>query len=158
MTTWMPKMLAMLSFAAAFSAQAATFVERMESNHRFVGGMEIYVGVVDAARIRAVAMRGQAERASRIAVPAGEDYYRVDVSLLDGKSGDAIRDARVEAQVEEVGFDGVTKSLWPTVIGDRAGFANYFRMPVIDTYWIMVTVTRPGARPAHATFEYRQTY
>jgi hypothetical protein len=158
MTTWIPKMVAMLSVAAVHSAQAANFVQRADSNHRLVGGMEIDVGVVDAARIRAVAMRGRAERASRFAVPAGEGYYRVNVSLLDGKSGDPIRDARVEARVEEVGFDGVTKPLRRMTIGDGASFANYFRMPAIDTYWIMVTVTRPGAPPAHATFEYRQTY
>ncbi len=119
-------------------------------NMKAVGNLEIYLGVLPAEVARA-------EKIHEELAPSGQGYYHVNVSVHDAKTNAEVKDAQVEARVENPAMGGSTKKLLPMTTNNTVSFGNYFRMTGSEPYTITVRVTRPQAkRPVVAKFDYRR--
>ena len=124
------------------------------SNRATVGGMNIYLGLVPAARILDYPKESP-ERSIGGGVPSGADYYYVNVSLADSKSRTPIANARVSVDVQEVGLSGQSKNLEPLPAGPGS-YGNYVRVKKNAAYVITVQVRTADALGAtKARFDYR---
>lgn len=126
------------------------------SKHRTVRGTEIYLGVVSAAAIRAQHPKKDAESGMHGGIPAGKDYYHVNISLFDSKTRAVISDAQVEASVRDPVSGGGSKKLELVTFDKMPSYGNYFRMSAKSTYTITVRVRRPEiAQPIETKFEFK---
>lgn len=114
------------------------------SNHKIVGGVEIYFGVLPAQVIGEYSA-GHVEREMHGGVPSGAHRDHIVVALFDVATGERIGDARVEATVREIGLSGKTKSLEPMEIAETITFGNYFDLPNENLYRIVIRIRRPEA-------------
>jgi cytochrome c5 len=122
-------------------------------NHVTAGVMDIYLGVVPAARLLSFP-RGSPERTMHGGVPDGSDYYHVNISLSDRSTHAPIADAKVDIQVEQVGFSSESKSLELMTSG-TASYGNYVRMKRNTSYVIIAEIRAPGSPvPTKARFDY----
>lgn len=147
-----------------FDPEAATATRRaccpvkkrtgpVEANHATVGGMHIYLGFVSAEKLRDYP-KGSAERSMHGGIPSGDDWYHVNVTLLEQASHAPITDARVEAQVSKAGPAMSSKELEPMAIG-QGSYGNYFRLRPRTSYRVSVRVRTPGSPgPVEAEFRY----
>lgn len=120
-----------------------------DRNHRSVGGMEVYLGVIAAEVLRARAPGGRE-------VPRGKAVYHVNVSLFERDSGAEIKDAKVEMSIEDPVSGVQTKKLDALPFDQATSYGNYFNMPEKLGYKLVATITRPGqSEPVQARFEYR---
>lgn len=127
-----------------------------EPNHKIVGGVEIYLGVLSAETMRSEYTKARKESAMHGGIPVGRDYYHVNVTLFDSRTNVQIRNAQVEARISEIGGTGELKNLEPTTINNTVSYGNYFRMSGKNPYWITVQIQRPGSsRKIQARFEHR---
>lgn len=123
--------------------------------HRSVGGMDVYLGIVPAGKLRAFPV-GSVERTMHGGVPSGSGNYHVNVSLLDAASKERIADAKVEVRVEQPGLSGETKALEQVVINKVASYGNYVRMAAKATHVVTVRITRPGSsQQVEAKFDFK---
>jgi len=125
--------------------------------HRTVGGMDVLLGLVSAADLRKFP-QGSVERKMHGGVPAGRDFYHLNVSLLDHTARTRITDAAVEVQVEQPGgISSETKKLESVVVNNAASYGAYVRLKPNTHYVITVRVRKPGdPRPVEARFDHRQ--
>lgn len=124
------------------------------SNRATVGGMNIYLGLVPAERIRDYPKESP-ERAVGGGVPSGTDYYYVNVSLADGNSKQPIANAHVAVEVQEVGLSSQSKNLEPLPAGPGS-YGSYVRMKKNAAYVVTVAVRTPDTLGAtKARFNYR---
>jgi len=123
------------------AAAEVAAVSRAGPNHATVGGMEIYLGIVPAKAMRAFPKESM-ERSMHGGVPSGDDYYHLNVSLVDAKSQVPVKDARVEVQVEQPGMTRESKALEPMGVG-AASFGNYVHLQPKAKYLITVKVRAP---------------
>lgn len=138
--------------AKAPSAARAT---APDSNHKVVGGTEIYLGIVAAESMRAQHPKADAESKMHGGIPSGKGYYHVNISLLDSNTKAEIKDAQVEVRIATP-LTGETKKLEPMVINNTVSYGNYFRMPGKDPYTITVKIRGPGtSRAIEAKFDYK---
>ena len=122
-------------------------------NHRTVGNMDIYLGIVPARHIRGFP-HGSPEQSMHGGAPSGEDYQHVNVTLLDHKRSTPITGAKVDIQVEQPALTAESKALEPMPFGG-ASYGNYVRMRADTSYRIIVRVRPPGAaRPFEVRFEH----
>jgi len=127
-----------------------------DSLHKTVDGIEVYLGIVSAESLRD-RPEGSKESKMHGGVPAGRDYYHVNISLFDRKTRAVLTDAQVEVRVAEPVTGGQTKKLEPVTVENMKSYGNYFRMASSNPYTITVSVRRPGmARAAEAKFDYRR--
>ena len=126
---------------------------RDDPYRKVVEGVQLDLGVVSAQSIRTRKPTG-VESTMHGGIPAGDDYYHVNISLLDKRTNAPIRDAKVEARVASA-LGGEMKTLEPMAIEGTVSYGNYFRMLGRNPYNITVTVSRPGASAVEARFEYR---
>lgn len=142
------------SAAAGTSAGAARQVTvAAGSDHASVGGMDIYLGVISAKKLRSYPA-GSAERNMHGGVPEGDDWYHVNVSLLDHRDQTPVTGADVDAQVEDVGVSSRSKKLDPMTIG-QGSYGNYFRLRPRTSYRVTVSVRTPeSSGPVEARFSY----
>lgn len=137
------------------SPPAAPAVVR-DGNHKVVGGMEVYLGIVPAASIRVQQPSGSETQEMHRGIPRGKDYYHVNVSLLDSGTKAEITGAQVEVTVEDPVMGGETKALDAMVFNNAISYGNYFRMPRKDPYRITVHITKRGAtRAVSAEFDFK---
>jgi len=138
------------------SVPAAKAAATPAGMHKIVGGLDIYLGFVPAAKLRSYPA-GSVERLMHGGVPSGSDEFHANVSVLDRTSKAPITAARVEIQVEQPGLASETKALEPVVINKTASYGNYVRLKPKTSYVITVRV-RSGDSPqaTEARFEHRQ--
>ena len=123
-----------------------------DSNRKIVDGMEVYFGIVSAE-----SLKGSAEAKMHGGIPAGKDYYHVNISLFDAKTRAAIGDAQVEVQVSEPVAGGETKKLDAVTIGGTRSYGHYFRLASKNPYIVTVRIQRPGMpRTLEAKFDYKR--
>lgn len=125
-------------------------------NYRFVAGMEVIFGIMEAKSIRSQYPEDSPERLMHGGPPDFQDFYHLNVSILDGESGEFIDGAKVKATI-----DGPTGSSTETLevmnLSDTKSYGNYFRMPERGVYTITIQIRRPGAsRPTVVEFEHEQ--
>jgi len=109
-----------------------------------VGGVTAYLGIVPAAIIRAHPAL-HVDPGAHGGAPAGRHDYHVLVALFDAKTGARIEDAKVTAQVSEVGLAGARRTLEPMKIADTVTYGNYFQVPSKGSYRIGVEVEHQQA-------------
>ena len=120
-----------------------------------IAGTEIFLGVVPAESIRALAATKPVEAAMHNGVPSGKDYYHLNISLHDSASNAEIKNAQVEARVATP-LAGETRSLRPMQINGNTSSGGYFHLAQKGPYTITVVVHRPDTpRAIEARFDYR---
>ncbi len=125
------------------------------TRYKVVDGIGIYLGVVPTDLIMKHPME-HTERAMHGGVPLGKHHHHVMVALFESKTGDRITDAKVTANVTELGLAGHTKGLEPMTIADTLTYGNYFDLGVSGVYRILVRVRSPGlAHIIDAEFGYK---
>jgi hypothetical protein len=140
---------------AATGTQAAVPVVRPWSNYvKTAGGMEIHLGFVAAEHLRNYP-KGSPESTMHGGVP-GAGYYHVNVSLIDSASKTAIRGARVEAKIEQVGLSSKSMVLEPITFDNVPSYGHYFKLSGRTSYRITVNVQKPGSKQVTQTqFQHR---
>jgi cytochrome c5 len=124
-----------------------------DSNHKTVGGTEIFLGLVPAENILAYPEQS-AERTMHKGVPKGAGYYHLNVSLFDRASKTPIAGAQVEVQLERAGMTTGSIALEPMAVG-AGSYGNYFRVPGKGVYQIVVRMRSPGSsRTIEARFDH----
>jgi hypothetical protein len=146
-----------VTLCAALLAGAAGYAgaEADGANHRWVNGMDVYLGVASVAAVRALPDYEKVEKSMHRGAAKGQGSYHLNVTLLDAASRVPIGDARVRASVREPGLAPQTKIMEPMTINGRAGYGNYFRMAGDHAYWIDVSIERPGMPTARTRFQQR---
>lgn len=125
------------------------------TRYKVVDGIGIYLGVVPTDLIMKHPME-HTERAMHGGVPLGRHHHHVMVALFESKTGDRITDAKVTADVAELGLAGHTKELEPMTIAGAPTYGNYFDLGVSGVYRILVRVRGSGlAHIIEAEFEYK---
>lgn len=118
-------------------------------NMKLVDGLEIYLGVLPAEAVQDEKLHG--------GHPSGKGYYHVNVSVHDAKTKAEIKDAQVEARVENPATGGSTRKLLPMTTNDTVSYGNYFRMIGSEPYRIIVRVKRPEWKDTVvARFDFRR--
>ena len=116
---------------AAAPAKAA----QSDRAHKLVGGTDIYLGLLPAAKEK------------------GQGYYHVSIVLRDHASKAEIKDAQIEARVANL-LTGETKPLEPETVNKAFSYGNYFQMPGKDPYTLTLKIRKPGApAPIEAKFD-----
>lgn len=119
-----------------------------------VDGMNVYLGVMSAAAIRA-RPNLVAEERMHGGIPAGKDLYHVLVTLYDRATGSRIEHAEVHADVRPLGLSGTERDLEVMHSGGVPSYCAYFHMSSGETYRVLVSIARPGTtRVAHTQFVY----
>jgi cytochrome c5 len=132
-----------LPAAAAAPAQAAP----ASPYHRAVDGLDVYLGVMPAARMAQGPAGGK--------LPQGKDDYYVNISVFDARSHTAITDAKVTVRVAEP-MRAESRTLDPVDVDRWLSYGGYFRMSGTMAYTITAQIQRPGgAGLSEARFEYR---
>jgi len=124
-------------------------------NYQVIEGVAIYLGVMPAQIVRGHD-RGHVESKMHGGIPSSRDSEHVVVALFDNTSGKRIENAKVSAQVMELGLGPEWKNLEPMRIAGTITYGNYFDMPQNDIYHIQVRIhlaDRPN--PLVATFTYQ---
>lgn len=139
---------------ATAEAAPATFPATPGQHHRVSDGIEFFLGITPAERIRGRFPADSTERTMHGGVPEGEGYYHLNLSLFESDSGEPITNAEVRAHV--TGMGGASdKVLEGMSLYGTYSFGEYFRMPGRDTYTITLRIRRPGTQqPVTESFRY----
>jgi len=141
------------SASAKPAADTTKAVSKTSSpNHKFVGGLEIYLGFVAADKLRALP-KNDPERNMHGGIPKGEGYYHFNVTLFDEESGAPITDAKVEAELKWPGMSSTTTKLEPMVYG-YGSYGTYIKPHPGTSNQITLRITRPEHPPVETRFEY----
>jgi cytochrome c5 len=134
-------------------AAGATPAAKADSNHKTVGGMDIYLGFMPAEALLAFP-KESVERSMHGGPPSGAGYYHINVSLADARTRAPIDHAQVEVQIEQPGITSESKMLEAMAVG-AASYGNYLRMKRKTPYLVTVRVHAPGwPRGVEAKFEH----
>jgi len=148
----------MLNPRAATEPASARVAEAQSSpsttNHAAVGGMDIYLGVVSAGRLRDYP-EGSVERSMHGGIPTGDDWYHVNVSVLDSEGQAPVTDAQVSVRIRDPDTTVRTKQLEPMMISQGGSYGNYFRMGSKEPYQVTVRVRTGNGQPVEAAFQYQ---
>lgn len=125
-----------------------------EAHHATAGGLDVYLGLVPAERIRSYPAESP-ERSIHGGVPRGKDYYYVNVSLADRKTHAPVAGARVDVDVQEVGLSSHSTHMEP-MPGGPGSYGNYVKIKKDTPYVVIVQVQTPDTLgTTKARFEYR---
>ena len=143
--------------ALATSAPVAKAAATPAGVHKVVGGLDIYLGFVPAAKLRSYPA-GSVERLMHGGVPAGGDQFHANVSVLDRTSKAPVTNAKVELQIEQPGgLSSETKPLEAVTINKAASYGNYVTLKPKTNYVVTVRVrSGDNPQPVEARFEHRQ--
>ena len=141
---------------AAASPKEAAPANLPWSNYvKTAGGMQIHLGFVSAENLRRYP-KDSPEASMHGGIPSGAGYYHVNVSLIDNASKTAIRGARVETKVEQVGLSSKSMVLEPITFDNVASYGHYFKLSGRTSYRITVRVQKPGSKQVtQSQFEHR---
>jgi cytochrome c5 len=139
----------------AAAGRPAAAEKSRDHNHRVVGSMDVYLGVISAEMIRAQYPQDSPERLMHGGTPRGEDNYHVNISIFDSATGAPVDDARVVANVNGP-RGGTRKALELVTFGGAKSYGNYFQMRGRNTYKITVSIWKPGvSQPVIADFDHK---
>jgi cytochrome c5 len=127
-----------------------------DPSHKRVEGMDIYLGVLPAESLRLRHGDSEAEKKMYGGMPSGKGYFLVNVTLRDSGTRAEIRDAQIEARVQNL-MSGETRKLEAATINNSVSYGNYFRMPGRDPYTVTLQIRKAGAaRAIEARFDLKQ--
>jgi len=130
--------------SAASPRPKATPAAASDPLHKSIEGMEIYLGVLPVAALRARHAGSDAQSTLYGGIPGGTGYFLVNVTLRDSRTKAEIRDAQVEARVANL-MNGETRKLESATLNSSVSYGNYFQMPGRDRYTVTLQIRRPGA-------------
>ncbi len=126
-----------------------------DANHVSVGGIDVYLGVMPVEQLRSYPPES-IERSMHGGVPSGDNWYHVNVSLLDQERHVPITDAQVDVHVKEAGLTMYSKRLQPMAIG-QGSYGNYVQMKQNIPYRVIVSVRTSGS-PESIEAEFRRKH
>ena len=125
------------------------------SDYAIIDGVTIYYAVLPAEMLRTYP-QGSQEASMHGGVPGGKHVHHVQIALFDATNSARITDARVTANVAELGLGGTEKTLETFQVGDAVTYGGYFDFGKRQLYEIQVQVALPeGGRIIEKTFEYK---
>jgi cytochrome c5 len=127
--------------ARPVTAKAAA--KRPGLDEMVVDGIKIHFGLKSAGELRGY-LANSAEAKMHGGVPSGADNFHVNVSLFDAASGTPIRNAEVEARLEQPGTAGETRALEPMAFQGASSYGNYFHIAPHTPYAFTVRVKKAG--------------
>ncbi len=82
--------------------------------------------------------------------------HHITVAIFDSKSGQRITDAKVVANIGEMGLSSNRKKLRPEQYGSAVSYGSDFYLSREGPYWIDLNIRRNGSDQATATrFEWK---
>jgi len=127
--------------AAPVSAKGAT--KQPGLDEMTVDGIKIHFGLVPAEQLRGY-MKNSPEARMHGGVPSGDGYVHVNVALYDAANGAPIKNADVNARLEQPGTAGETRTLEPMAAQGQSSYGNYFRLAPRTPYTFTVRVKKAG--------------
>jgi hypothetical protein len=125
------------------------------SDYKVVDGIAIYYAAIPAEIIRGHP-KGHPEAVMHGGVPDGRHVHHLLIALFDGDSLERITDAKVTANISEVGLAPNKLELEPFTVAGALTYGNYFEFSNLATYTIDIEVRRPGSpRAVETRFEYK---
>lgn len=150
MKRWLVTLIPALALFVAAAAGAAD-----RNQHKRVGGIDVYYGIMPAA-IAGEHPAPHPEKSMHRGAPSGKDRYHLVVALV-GADGQRINDAKVEATVGELGMAGRRVTLEAMPVADAMSYGNYVTLKGRGPYRIAIEAHLPGReRPVEALFDYRR--
>lgn len=130
-------------------APAAPPMTPADPHHKLVSGMDVYFGMM-----RAESMRSQAE-AAKLTIPAGRNYYHLNISLEDNRTQKPVTDAEITMRVSD-GMSVETKPLARLAANNAVSYGNFFKFSSGSSYNITTEIRRAGVPGSvTASFEFR---
>lgn len=114
-----------------------------DGNHASVHGMDIYLGLMPAERLRQFPAQS-AERSMHGGVPKGREWHHLNVSLLDQATRAPVDDAQVAVEIIQAGRATVSRMLERMDMGPGS-YGDYFRIDPDSAYRIIVSMEAPEA-------------
>ena len=117
--------------------------------------ISIYYTISPADMIREYP-KGSSLREMHGGPPQGKHVHHLMVALFDSDKRQPITDAKVIAQVSNVGLQETTKELEPMTLGNAHTFGNYFDFSDSGKYKVDLEVQMLGAgKTIQASFEHK---
>lgn len=109
-----------------------------------IDGIEIHMGITHAG------LPGQDMSAQQMVKAHGlrGKKHHITVALFDAKTGQRITDARVIAQIGEMGLSSNKKNLKQEKYGDAVSYGRDFYLSKEGPYWIDLKIHRNGVKQA----------
>ena len=126
-----------------------------DPNHRLVDDTDVYLGLMPVEKIRAIASTSKALREMHGGIPRGSNYYHLNISLVDNKTGANISDAAVSVKIFNA-VGGQSKALELFTENNAISYGNYFQLDPGTDYTIVAQIRRPdipGAIAAQFDFK-----
>lgn len=134
----------MLSPVVATAEAPVAAAGKLGPNDKVIDGMEIHFGAMSADALRKQNAGKDAAGAAPRAIPSGDSYYYLNISLFDAATRSAIKDAYVEARIADPVMGDQVRVLEPTVLNDTTSYGNYFRLAGKSARTVAVLVRKPG--------------
>ena len=126
----------------------------MEPNHKIVDGIEIYLGYVTTASIRALPASSP-EKTMHGGIPTGAGYYHVNVSLFNANTHAAINDAKVRMDFDWPAMAEKVVDMQRMPFEGGGSYGNYVKTEPSTPCTMTLHITRPGSdETTSATFEH----
>jgi len=141
-----PKRAAQAVPAAQATALSGAGIADTGPNHAVAGNVEVFFGVVSAKSLLSYPP-DSIERTMHGGVPAGNDYFHVNVSLRDFASQVPINDAQVQITYErkdQGGNDRQTESLESIPVG-AGSYGKYIRLKDGVPYSVTIRIRAPNS-------------
>jgi len=151
-----PKRAAQAAPTAQATALSGAGIANTGPNHAVAGNVEVFLGVVSAKTLLSFPP-DSIERTMHGGVPAGNDYFHVNVTLRDFASQEPINDAQVQVTYErkdQGGADRNTESLTSIPLG-AGSYGKYIRLKDGVPYSITIRIRAPNSpAPVEAHFDH----
>lgn len=135
----------MFSYGIAMPTNATPVpAKTSDPNHRRVADTDVYLGMMPVERIRAIASGSKSLREMHGGIPRGSNYYHVNISLADSKTGGGISDAAVSVKIFNA-VGGQSKALELFAENNAISYGNYFQLEPGTAYTIVAQIRRPDA-------------
>ena len=139
--------------SVAFLLVATQVSQASDANlSRTVDGIDIHMGITHSN------FNGTDLSAEKMAMLYGikGKKHHITVALFDSESGQRITDAKVVANIGEMGLSSNRKKLKHERFGDTVSYGRDFYLSKEGPYWIDLNINRDGSKQATATrFEWQ---
>jgi cytochrome c5 len=129
---------------AASVSVALAPVAKADPNHQIIDGMEIYFGVASAESLRKEHPGTDQESTMHSGIPRGDDYYHLNISLVDAVTKTPIKDAHIEIRIDDPTIPVQIKTLEPMAFNNTVSYGNYFVIPSQYPHMIDVLIRKTG--------------
>ena len=151
MKSTLPKGISLV-VASLFILVSGHVIANDASLTKTIDGVDIYMGITHTD------LAGQSMVVKKLSMVGGlrGKKHHLTVSLFDSETGKRITDAKVTAQVGELGLSSNRKKLKHEKYGDAISYGRDFYLSKEGPYWIDLKIKRNGVKQATTTrFEWK---